>query len=231
MTDSDETALVLGGQTLPTARNIRTVLREQIEAGVITERRRRGDVHQPEDTFPMQRSLADVIRACLEYRDAFDFARKEALAIAEEELITAVGDQDGIPASPLTVPDAEGDVKITLDTQNEYDIDPDALRSAVAFAVLSDSAELIERLFREDIRQTPDQDWDEREGILAQLITDALTMLGTLGKFTPQVSKVRAFAAELARTPGGDGVSSTVSSSIRKNVRYRGVKVERKEGK
>lgn len=229
MSEADETGLVLAGVTMPTARSVASILKEQLDTAVLAERARRGDVHSPEDTFGMHRSLARVVEVTKDYEYAFRAARREAEAIAEEELIEAVGEQDGHPNQPLTVPDPEGDVRISPSVVNSYQIDQDALHSAVAFSMLAgsdSSGELIDL-----VEKALYHGEDRVDDFLAQLITEALNVLCTLGKFEPQVSKVRVFAKELAREPGGDGVSATVTSAIKKTTDYRGVKIERKVAK
>jgi hypothetical protein len=215
--------LVLGDSRMPSARSVLAILRDQLNEGVLTERKRRGDVHAPEDTFGMQRSLAAVIDVCGEYGRAFTTVAKEARAVAEEELIDALGEQEGVPNGGLTVPDAEGDVRIDLDTANSYAIDLGNLLPAVAFAVMTERVQQVEALI------DPHDENAEGEDILADLLIAAMSKLIDTGKYEPQVSKVRAFKAALSRLPDADGVASTVE--VRKTVSYRGVKVSRKEPK
>jgi hypothetical protein len=229
MTETSETGLVLNGTTMPSARNVSQILRDQLHGGVLAERARRGETRQPEDFFPMQRSLAAVVDVAKEYEYAFRQARKEAEAIAEEELIDAVGEQDGQPNQALSVPDAEGDLRIVPQVTNSYEIDPDSIMSAVAFSVLFDREGGIDGMFEEHGREAEEQLWERREATLAELLVEAQRVLCTLGKFDPQVSKVRAFAKELARMPDGDGVSATVTGAVKKTTDYKGVKIERKK--
>ena len=224
MTETNETGLVLNGTTMPSPRNVSQILRDQLHAGVLSERARRGETHQPEDFFPMQRSLAAVIDVAKDYEYAFRNARREAEAIAEEELVDAVGEQDGHPNQALTVPDSEGDLRIVPQVANSYEIDQDALHSAVAFSMLASPG-----MADQVIDAMPMDQRAATEDLLATMLTQAMNVLCTLGKFEPQVSKVRAFAKELARMPEGDGVSATVTGAIRKTTDYRGVKIERKK--
>ncbi len=223
--------LDLPGARLPTTQTIRRQLREQLNSGVLAERNRRGEVTRPEDTWPMQRSLAKVVEVCGEYSRAFADAAKEACQVAEEELVEAVGEQDGMPNGGMVVPDAEGDVRIKLDTRNEYEIDQDALHSAVAFQVLATVS------WRDELIDTIDRDapgaetTEETETLLAGLLVVAMQRLVELGSFRPGVMKARQFVKELGRMPGADGVASSVASSIRKDTQYRGVKIERVQEK
>jgi hypothetical protein len=229
--------LDLPSGALPTTRTLRAQLREQLNGAVLVERNRRGEVTRPEDIWPMQRSLAKVVEVCGEYSRAFADAAKEARQIAEEELVEAVGEQDGVPNEGMTVPDPEGDVKVSLDTRNDYEIDQDALHAAVAFQVMEEINPVQEILNAAHIW---DLGWEyaeisklghELEQILADLLTLAMQRLGELGSFKPGVMKARQFVKELGRMPGADGVASSVASSIRKQTLYKGVKVERVQEK
>lgn len=226
MTEPQDRALELSMGALPTARSIAAELKAQLNSAVLAERQRRGDVHLPEDIYPMARSLARVVELCGEYSRAFATAAKEAKAVAEEELIDAVGEQDGVPNQPLTVPDADGDIKLGLDTSNVYTMNLEALFAAVAYEVISilEPKELL----------PPGADEMQVESLEAGF-TDALvlgmTRLTELGKFEPQVTKVRAFTKTLARMLKADGVAASITSTIRKKSIYKGVKVERTDPK
>lgn len=220
---SDQGLVISAGRQMPSPRTIAAVLKDQLNAAVLGERRRRGQVVSEEDTFPMQRSLAKVVETCGEYARAFQTAGKEAKAVAEEELIDAVGEQDGMPLSGLLVPDAEGDVRISLDTSNDYDIDLESLISASVFLTLETNRDQVEGLTECEAEPETKAQLD----VLADLLDTAMRGLISLGSFKPQVSKVKAFKAELARLPEADGVASTVV--VRKKVNYRGVKIERKQ--
>lgn len=225
MSDPQDRGLELAGGTMPSARSIAAELKHQLNAAVLAERERRGEVRLAEDTWPMHRALARVAETCGEYSRAFTSAAKEARQVVEEELIDIVGESDGMPSQGMTVPDADGDVAITLDTTNVHSYDRDALYSAVAFEVMESMRSEVDAFL------DPHLDGDEAENSMASLLILAMQRLTELGKFEPQVSKVRAFVLELARQPGADGVVSTVTSSHRLRHIYKGVKVDRKAGK
>jgi hypothetical protein len=231
--------LAVADTVLPSAPTIAAALRRQLNDAVMAERNRRGEVTTPEDTYPMHRALARVIEMCGEYSRAFGAAAKEAKAVAEEELVDAVGEQAGIPNQGLTVPDREGDIRIGPDTVNEYVFDPDALRNAVAFEIM-ESLEVHQSLITTlgDTFDTGMLEGDEvnklhqeLDDFLAELLTMAMGRMMELGRFEPQISKVRKFTADVARMPGADGVASTVTSTIRKHTIYKGVRVERGKAK
>lgn len=226
MAEQSERGLELAAGTLPSARSIAAELKSQLNAAILAERARRGVVQMPEDTWAMHRSLARVIETCGEYGRAFTAAAKEARQVAEEELITAVGEQEGQPNQGMTVPDADGDVVIGLDTVNTHTYDPDALFAAVAFEVIEsmDVVKWVRSI------ESGTMDSDVADGLASMLVL-ALQRLTELGKFEPQVTKVNKFTSELARMGGTDGVVSSVTSSHTVRSVYKGVKVERKETK
>lgn len=204
---------------LPAPHDLVGMLRAKLEEVVENARRGRGDVATPEDTFAIQRGLAQVHEGLTDYARAFSKIAKEALGYVQDELELAVGEQDGIPVSGLKVPDLDGTtVAISLDTTNEYTFDHDALRSAVAyFVIVTRRGEGAPRGVKSD----------EVDSWVADLLIQAMELLETLGQFRPQVTKVRTFTADLSRAPGGDIIASTVTSTTRKNPQFKGVKVKR----
>lgn len=194
---------------LPEPIALQRQLQNQLEA-LIGDARRDRVIHRPEDTWPLVRSLTAAQEVLKGYAGAFSAVAKVAVAEVEEELLEAVKEQNGIPLSGMTVPDAEGDIKISLDTPNVWAIDVDALVTAVAI----------------EIGGEPDDD----NGAGIRIATEAIMRFLTLGKFEPQISKVNAFAKELARE-GEDQLASTVNSAVTKTVPYKGVKVARDTGR
>lgn len=175
----------------------------------------RGEVTRPEDTFDMQRRLTGTVELFKGYARAFSEATKTVGQLQEEELVTAVGEQDGLPIQALIIPDPDGDITVRPAFDTGYEIDLDQV---LAILVGEYGAQLPE---------LPDDAANAVTSILAQ----ALETLLTLGKFELQVSKVKAYAATLARG-GSDIASSVVTSAIRKTPpKYKGVTVTRKEPK
>lgn len=232
----DEQALELSGGALPAPSSIAAQLRRQLNDAVAAERARRGEVRMPEDVWPMMRALGRVVETCGEYERAFKKAAHEATLVAEEDLMDAVGEQNGVPNQGMTVPDADGDVKINLWLANTYQFDQAALFNAVAYAVRTEysaSSELIQIMqrFTGRPRLTDDEERDldgQVDEFVAHLVLAAMRALLELGKFEPQVTKVRKFTTELARQGNDlDGVVSSVTSGTRKHTEYKGVKVVR----
>lgn len=236
MSDPAEAGLVLAEGTIPSARSIAAQLKQQLNNAVLAERARRGEVHTIEDTYPMHRSLARVAETCGEYERAFKAAGKEAEAIAQEELIDQVGEKDGIPNQGITVPDADGDVVVSLDIHNDHTFDDEAVITAVATVVLEAldvHNTLLEQVLEGAAELDPDDEDDRRvheklDTFLADLLVTAMGRLIECGKFTPQVTKVKPLVAELARL-GLDSVAATVSSTHKVRPEFKGVKIKRKE--
>lgn len=193
---------------------LRRALKDRIQAAYAELYAQRGRVDTPEDTYAMQRRLAATAEQCKAYAQAFTDARKLLAQLQEEELVEAVGEQDGIPLGGLTVPHTDGDIRISLDAPAVYDIDVDQLVAAYVAAMV-------------DGMHLNHGEWPE---LIATAITSTVEWIQTIGKFEPQVSKVKAFAATLARE-GRDREASVVSGAITQRNPYKGVKFERAKPK
>ena len=202
-----------GTANLPAPHDLVGMLRAKLEELVNDARKGRGEIAAPEDTFDMQRGLAKVIEGLEDYGRAFMKIAKEAKGYVEDELIEAVGEQDGIPMSGLKVPDLDGTmISIELDKPNTYTFDNDALFNAVAYFVAGP--------------------WEEVGDSKAHAVAvEAMRQLVSLGKFEPQITKVKTFTFELSRLEGGDLVASTVTSTTRKKPIFKGVRVKREQPK
>jgi hypothetical protein len=234
MSETTETGLVVAGQPLPSATTVAGALKQQLNAIVQAEYERRGTVQLPEDTFPLQRRLALLIERAGEYKRAFDALIKDAKQVVEDDLVEVVHETDGVPNQGLTVPDADGDVIISLDKVNTHTFDLDALHAAVAFEVL-EALDLVPEVLKTlglDSRgrsaepEGYESDQEELESLLAGALCLAMQRLTECGKFEAQVTKVNAFTKAMARG-GGESVAATVTSSHRVKSVYKGVKVER----
>lgn len=231
-TNAVEPASILGGLPEPSS------LKAQINtwyAGMVEER---GKVHTPEDTFSVQRRLAAALEMCQRYKATFEEGRKLVAQLQEEQLIDAVGEvassvtdqPTGQPMTGLTVPDADGDIRLTLDETTTYEIDTEQLMASVCAVVIGTSqfgglADHITDVVNGDADGVPPE---QLENVLAEAFMEAQHVLLTTGKFEPQVTKVRAYADTLARR-GEDGLSGVVRQAIRKKRTYKGVKMSRKE--
>lgn len=187
---------------LPSPKTLGQMLTEAIGNHVAAARAERGEVHAPEDTYGLIRGLHATDELMGDYARAFTAARSMVRDELESELMDATGEQDGMPMGNLTVPDKDGDIALTRDTSNAYDIDLGSLRAVIVALV------------------------GEVEGS-AESADLAIGQLLALGTFTPQVSKVKEFARVLSRGDD-DKLASVATGAIRKTTKYRGVKAVRK---
>ena len=193
---------------LPDPIQLQRALKDRIQAAYATLYEQRGRVDTPEDTYEMQRKLATTDEQFKGYMTAFREARKVIAQLQQEELVEARGEQDGIPLDGLTVPDRDGDIRLSLDAPAVYDIDLEQLL-AVLLTNIMDRAPVAD-----DVELIP------------YAVGETAAALLSWGKFEPQVSKVKAFAATLARN-GRDKDASVVSGAITQRNPYKGVKFER----
>lgn len=210
VTQADEpTEIVVAGARMPATRSVLAEMREHLEGVVRQAREERGEVHLPEDVFPVVNRLAEVIDGLDDYAHAFKVIRKEAVDYIGDELETAVGEQDGVPNQGLKVPAPDGTtVDVSVDAPSSYSFDLDALINAVVADTLTlwtgASADGLDRLLEAAIRV-----------VLA------------LGSFTPQVTKVKAYKNEVARQD--PKMASTITWA--KTSNFRGIKVKREQPK
>jgi len=174
-------------------------------------------VHGKEDTYALIRSVQSVSELIADYSTALKAVSVTGKKILEEELTEAVGEQDGIPMSGLTVPHGGTNIQIDRKTHNEYYIDMPQVLGALAALVAS---EWNAAFVAEHTDITPAS---QPEQFAMAVAERALTMMGAAAL---KVSHVRALAVELAGA-GEDALSAVVSDAIRKNVKYDGIAVKR----
>lgn len=214
---------------LPAPATLKETLRRELNEQVTAERAVRGEVHQPEDVYALVRKLAGAADAFSEYANAFSSAAAAAKRELDSELIAAVGENDGVPLGGLVVPDLNGtDIRFNLDKGNVHDIDADQVISIVITNLIAISR---------DTEPEWDEDLDDAQAYrdryelwMAGVMRVAIDRVLTLGTYAMQVSKVRAFEADLAGT-GADQEAAVVRGAVATTAKYRGVKVERKQRK
>lgn len=180
-------------------------------------------VNTVEDTFEVQLFLARGIELCKQYASTFNAAATELAKYQREQL-------ELLPGGPgsITIPDAEGDVRVQLDTSTTYSFDEEQLESVVAAVLLHPDFLLMVTSAVEDATGEDEQE-AALAGLLANLVSGVIVMLRSLGKVTVQVSKVRAFADKLDRD-GERGLAGVVRDSIIKQQTVKdGAKFTRKE--
>lgn len=198
---------------LPPPPEVKRALIEQFNAAVARERQQRGDVARPADVWPMVRAVEAFRDLVDSYARALTDTSKTAKQVLEEELFEANGEQDGIPTSPLQVPDGGSLIRVAANTANSYDFD----RSQVVAAL----AALVELEWAADPHQpNPADDPGQFAAIVAER---ALDMVGSAAL---KVTHVRALAAQLGHS-GHDALAQVVTDAIRSKRIYKGVSVDR----
>lgn len=215
-------------QGIPSPRDVGTMLVANLAVRVHNAREARGGVTQPEDVNALVRSLGGAKEMLEDYARAFTTAAQEAGHYLREEHLSAVGEQDGVPQSGLKVPDLDGtDIVFTLDQPNSHTVDQDQV-IAVAINRRLELHRDTEPIQADD---EPSYLYLERyEQWMFIVMRLAVADVLGVGTYTMQVSKARAFAAQLAGE-GRDAAAAVVRGAINTTTRYRGVKVERRERK
>lgn len=224
-------------RALPAPPEFAKLLRDWLEKQIIDARQARGDVTSSEDVFDLVRSLQKTREVLGDYARSLTTTANIAGQEIEEELKNAVGEQEGIPNSGLTVPDLDGtDIKISLDMPGTHTIDKDEVLPAVAAEVLYqfDAVTGVANL-GVAVALAPDEHEQavakaNLEAFLADMLVHGMNASHALGSFGLQVSKVKAFAKTLAGR-GEDALASVVSKAIRTTKDFRSIKVTRAERK
>lgn len=224
-------------ERMPAPHDLVGILRERLDSLVLQLRAERGDVHAPEDVFVPIRRLGALAEGLGDYGRAFTKVAVEVRGHIEDELIEAVGEQDGIPMSGLLVPDEDGtDLKVELDSRNEYKIDAGPVIDGAALFTRQHAPSML-GFTADDLttgEQLPGLFGDRlliTEEALIALMTEGMRTLIACGQFKPQVTKVRALATEIARTD--PKVASTITDMLRgaKSTEFKGVRVKREQPK
>lgn len=213
-------------EALPNAEAVKRQLLNAFDTEYDLMVKARGDVTRKEDVYATTRKVASWVDQAKDLKAVFEAGRKHGLAILEDELVAAVGEQDGIPnEDSLTVPDVAGDIVVKANTTNVYHIDTDALVSATIAVHLGggEVQELVDIVNGDHETIAPDQ----FEDTLAEIISGVASSLLECGKFEPQVTKVRAYAEAIARG-GHDSLAAVVSDAVRKTRKIDGVTMKRK---
>jgi hypothetical protein len=203
-------------------------LRDAIDQGAALVREQRGEVTQAEDTFPLQRMLAGSLEKCKDFENAFATGRQLLAQYQEEELILAVREQAGKPLAGIAIPDVRGDIRLSLDQKNTHHMDDEQLRSAIIGHLVGQGETGLAAVVTDVVNgDHPTIAPDGLENLLVEIVQSAMDVLTSCGSFKPQVTKVRAYAKDLARG-GDDKLSAVVSGTIRTTSEYLGVSNKRK---
>lgn len=224
---TDENELVLhDGRQLPATPDLRRALRDGVDSVLADELAKAGEIKTPEDAAALVRRFGAMNETLTDYGRAFtDTARTVKDVLREHALLTVNGDSDGVPNGSLAIVDTDGStITVRPDLINEHRFDLDALVSAVAAAHIEtpDAKARLFELFQAEFSGQGDR---SRE-LLAGLLADVMKTLVGLGKFEPQVTKVKKLQAELAQAEL-DQVSATVTDAHTKIIKERGTSVVR----
>lgn len=232
--ESREVAFAPELNQLPTPREFGQIVQARVDAEIIRMREERGEVAAAADVYPLVRGLYSASEQLGEYATALNKVTTSIKQELEEELMAIPGnEQDGIPVSGAVVPDLDGtDIKLALDSKTERNFDLDSL---IAVSVAEKvSADLVQQLSDIVVSSYEQDDWVDNEFKLTQILAEAVEStvrrVLALGNFTPQVTKVRAYAKEAAGA-GDDSSASVIQGAMRERKVYTGIKVSREERK
>jgi hypothetical protein len=181
---------------LPDPQALKRVVKERIQQAYADLHAARGEVLKPEDTYDLHRRLQATREQMEAYGRGFTEVAKLIGQLQQEELVEAVGEQDGVPLSGLTIPTAGGDIVVAPSFSRVNDIEPEAVQAAIVKGV-SDA-------WMEPIEHAAVHSTEELETGLREMLEQALTALVGTGKWEPQVKKLKATAAEWARAGRDD---------------------------
>lgn len=219
----------LGG--LPEPVEFQRTLREALNTGFARERALAGgETLLPEQSYRLHRMLGTAHDTCKGYKAAFEFGRKLVGDLQAELLSDVHGESDGVPNGGLTVPDAEGDIRLTVASSNVHTIDVEDLYSTVCASVIGTGPTGLEAYLVDMVNGDGDRAPEDLPDVLAEALTTAMRQLVALGKFEPQITKVRTFSAEVARQ-GDDALAAQVTAAVRTTRKLDGVKMTRKPSK
>jgi hypothetical protein len=231
MTEPDTGLVLHDGQQLPTTRNLRTVLREGLDAVQAEEYAKRGgaEVAKPEDAYALLRRYGAMAETATDYSRAFaDFA-KDVRTRSGEQLSIMYGEQDGVPNADASVPDTDGTtIKVQREHANSYSFDMDAIISGAVVGMLADPEvnEALAAMFQAEFSGNAEVTVQHLSWVLGEAVRRVLAT----GKFEAQVTKVKALA-KAAAAAGDDALSSTVTGAIKKTTQLKGIKVTREQPK
>lgn len=221
--------------SLPSPREFGRLLREWMESEILRVRAERGEVNTPEDTFELVRSLQRLRELLQEYAHTMTSVANIAAQEVQEELLNAVGEQDGVPLSGLTVPDLDGtEIKMSINAPRTHHIDQATVLDVLVADAL-DSLDVINATVEHAVAMALDPETaadsrEQLETILAGALRVAIDRALELGTYSQQVTKVKAFAKRLAGA-GQDKLAGVVTASIKTTTEYSGIKVARTETK
>jgi len=205
---------------LPDPHALKLVVKERIQEAYAALHAARGEVLRPEDTYDLHRQLQATRERMEAYARGFTEVVKLIGQLQQEELVEAVGEQDGVPNANLVIPSAAGDITVKPTFKRINDIDPEAVQQAIVKGVTD--------AWMEPIEHAAVHSTETLEEGLREMLAQALTALVGTGKYEPQVSKLKATALEWARA-GRDDMAGDLMAAHKVRNRFEDkVTVERK---
>lgn len=231
MTDQEKGLALHDGRQLPSTKDLRTVLREGLDAIQAEEYAARGgaEVAKPEDAYALLRRFAAVEETAVDYSRAFGDFAKEVRERSGEQLSIMYGEQNGIPNADASVPDADGTtIKVKRQHENRYSFDLDSIISGAVVLMLADPDvnEALTEMFQAEFRG----DAQTSVSALSWVLGEAVRRVLATGKFEAQVTKVKKLADDAAKS-GDDKLASTVTGAIDKKTRLKGITLDREQPK
>lgn len=231
MTDQEQALVLHDGRQLPTTKDLRTVLREGLDALQEEEYRKRGgaEVAKPEDAYALLRAFAAMEETAVDYSRAFGDFAKEIRDRSGEQLAIMYGEQDGVPNADASVPDTDGTtIKVKRQHENRYSFDLDSIISGAVVLMLADPEvnDALAEMFQSEFKG----DADNSIRCLSWVLGEAVRRVLATGKFEAQVTKVKKLAADAAKS-GDDQLASTVTGAIDKKTRLKGITLDREQPK
>jgi len=208
---------------LPDPQALKRTVKERIEQAYADLHKARGEVLKAEDTYDLHRRLQATREQMEAYSRGFAEVAKLIAQLQQEELVEAVGEQDGVPLSGLTIPTAGGDIVVKPSFKRVNDIGPEAVQTAIVHGLVE--------AWIESIEHAAVHSADTLEENLRELVQQALTVLIGTGKWEPQVTKLKVTAQEWARA-GHDDLAGRLMAAHTVRQQYQDkVDVSRKEPK
>jgi hypothetical protein len=205
---------------LPDPHALKLVVKERVQQAYADLHAARGEVLRPEDTYDLHRRLQVTREQMDGYARGFQEVSKTIGQLQQEELVEAVGEQDGIPNSGLVIPSAGGDIVVKPSFKRVNDIDPDKVVTAIVNGVTD--------AWMEPIEHAAVHSTETLEENLREMLAQAITALVGTGKWEPQVSKLKVTAQEWARTGRDDMAGNLMAAHQVRNKFEDKVTVERK---
>lgn len=210
--------------------HLRAQLEHALATAVAEMRAARGTVVTQEDTYELVRRLAHAQSVFGQWAAAFTAAGKACTGHIEDELITAVGEQDGVPMSRMVVPTGGQEYVVSP----KYRAGTDRWDVASILGVVCDLAVAGQPVPTTD----PDNDGlQAHEKALREYASEVAgdachKLMGLLSSPKWSSTKVDALRRQVAGSTDGDRMAGVLGQARVKGERvYEGVTVELEEAK